>query len=415
MKKNHSRIDLIILNAFFISIYFWGIISIQVSFYSGLNESLLGYLKYALILFSILFFVVRAGGFKLNSVLFVMLIYISYLTLHAFPIFSQKTLFDSVKFEILPVIFGLSFFNYMLYYPSLHNSVFKIMFGLGLIVLVFSCIEYIDRSIIEIIYRRAINDIPHSTWFSAPRYISVAENPIMLGFHLSFLICLIAFFRFKGLNAAMYVSLIATSLFFSALTLSRTSLITSALMAFLVYMAKSKPLGKVIFASIIFVVSASYAENIYLNAPLVIKRFSGLLSLSEYTGNIRVVNWANALEHSSVINLIWGFGLGASSPSLDDMIQYDTFIVENNFVTKIVNFGLFGLIIYLTILLVFMVFLGKLKRLDRNLYISSASFLITYLLFSLGNDTDRNMPFNYIFWTILSLVCASVISKREEK
>lgn len=280
----------------------------------------------------------------------------------------------------------------------------KIVFIQTLIAVVVGVVEFFNPSIIGFLYGIDKDMMEHVTLAAGFRLISVFGNPINFGGFL----CV-------GLAASYYLAVKKTKplvwlafwvywivlVFLVFFTLSRLALIAFFAQTILILMFnlfRREIVTKVFFITFLLVLMPFVFE--LLNSfDSLYERFFKLLSLETYTDNARVNNWFGALDNLHYFtNWLWGFGVGASNPALGS----GGYMIENGFVSILIDFGLIGLTFYVAIwLLSFFIMFTIRKKLNNEFYFIFL-FLVCFMLMSFGNDYNRNFPFVIYFWLVVS-------------
>lgn len=393
----------------FICIFFplWEVLQSQMNFYLHIPIFVIGIIKYTILLMLITILSIELMYKQVlivkNYALLVG-IYTIYIFLHILGDTNPMLIFDGLRYEfIYPFIVTLILMNKNSSLPNL-NLLINIIIIQGVILVTLALFELNNQSILEIVYRRPLEDIAHIHWFSINRLISFAINPINLGaLTVIFMICL--YYKLLEIRnifmTIIFVIFLILSFIVISGTLSRTSLLTYSLIIFLMFHFYVKnPLYKTLLYISLFLITSIviiYLNNNY-DLSLYIKRFGNLFSSNEYTENARVLHWLHAFSLMNYLDMIWGFGIGKSTPSAELGSLYGGVMIENSFISNFIEFGLIGFWIYVIVYIRYLYLIKILNRYNKNLSIFLFLFFITFILFSLGNDFNRNLPFNIYFW-----------------
>lgn len=386
---------------------FWEVIASQFLNFSETIYSLVSIAKYFPIIIAIIY---CAGQYlwgeriRLSKSLIPLFLYFIVLTLHVVGDGSIILILDAIKLQVFFVLFcffiGMAMDRNQAIAPSVNlmNKIFLAQLILAVSVGVF---EFFDQSILMSLYGKALEDMSHVTWMSSVRLISLLGNPINLGAFI--VICMSfqvhGFFEKKPIKQIALLALMFFSLFVVIFTLSRLALICFIALFFLIFifllLRKNYLSIIMILLPIIWVVFHFDLSNI--DFGVLADRFGNMLDDNEYSGNLRVYHWLIALQKiDNPFFYLWGLGLGKSNPAEEMVLMHEALLIENSFLTVFVETGFIGLVLYLWCV-------------SRSLKLSwlyfknngNPAFLIFYIIFiifSFGNDFNRNMPFSFYFW-----------------
>lgn len=402
-----------LLRVCLITFPFWEVGTAQLRYFAGVPESALGAAKYGILLFSLLLAFSSASinrFFAIRSYIYFAAIYVLYTTLHFVSSTQAPLMLEGFRLELLlPLIavFIAASNDDSAVTPEQFTAIVKFQ---GYVVATFALWQLFDIRILEILYRKPTDQIPHLSWFSLPRLISLIGNPISLGAFMS--IWLVAVWHSTELahvgkprsggrrgHAVLVASAIGALV--TVMTLSRTSLIAYLAVALSVLShgsSKRKLLAVILPTTAIFGITLLMTSDI--DTDVVFKRFGNLGNIEEYSGNLRVSNWGAALKDLEGVNFFWGLGIGHSTPSEELAEKYNGAIVESAFVSQLVNYGIVGLALYTTIiirfarcaLIIFRENAGNGKMLMLMVFI--------HCFFGMANDFHRNQPFSLYFWLL---------------
>jgi len=390
-----------------ISFPFWEILTAQINYFFHVPILFLGLTKY-LILYALTSVLLMRFLYKKSPVVnkhsSLIIIYTVYILLHIIGDVHPMLVLDGLKYEfIYPFIGMLILINKKNPLPNF-DTLSNIIIIQGAILVIFALFELNNQAILEIAYRRPLESIPHIHWFSINRLISFAINPINLG---ALVIIFLSFLYFKLLQKrstfikVIFISFLILSLIVISGTLSRSSLLTYLIVVFLmVHFYFNNPLYRIILYSVLCAAAIgiiTYLSYTY-DLSLYFKRFVDLFTIAEYSDNARVFNWINAFSQMNYLDMLWGKGIGISTPSGELGLLYGGIMIENSFISHFLEFGFIGFILYLAVFARYFYLIKILKKFNENISVTLFIFLIIFILFSMGNDYNRNLPFNIYFW-----------------
>ncbi|HIF9150942.1 TPA: O-antigen ligase family protein [Photobacterium damselae] len=379
---------------------FWDVI---VPLATRLSPSLfyvVGPIRYEIMIIFSLFSLVYSIKYKPKFKIFTFFLFVSYIIICIFSLLVSDASFilklEAVKLQLLVILYSFSLYLMcdVKFIPNI-NVIKKIFYMQLILVVCFAVLEILDQNLLSIIYNRPLDKIQHIYYFSSQRVISLIGNPINLG---AFILICISFnfnkFSTGKSNIGNYI-LFVLSGFVIYMTLSRLSLLAYGIVVLLVFYKKNKTAFYfMLVLSLISILSFMPSLNF---TGVSAERMVSIFSVDTYMNNARVVNWNYALESfTSIFDYIFGIGFGYSNPSKEYMEMYGSFIVENTFFSIFIELGLFGVIIFIMIILRF--YHLALDYYKVNGDFAFISFLMFFLLFSIGNDFHRNMPFSFYFW-----------------
>ncbi|WP_045618463.1 O-antigen ligase family protein [Vibrio vulnificus] len=383
---------------------FWEVLTAQTIKLSGVFGPVMGFVKYAILILPLIFSLAYANP-KLQRVKVLYITYIVYLLLHFIGDSGVYLYLESSRFLILyPLVFIL-LYSFMEDIFDIHyNIILKIFLLQFLFVSLMAIFEFFDQSILVFLYGKQLQDIPHITWFSGVRLISVIGNPINLGAVLLILFTFVYFdcgFKSNVIKIALLILLSFPVLF----TLSRMStLLLGVLMTFLIsreFRNNNLFFSIVLILSVFLFIYLIFTSDIISDAiDIFVKRTENIFNPSEYTENLRVQHWNEALTRfDNVIYVFWGLGGGSSNPSEIMRDSFGSLIIENSFISQFVDYGIIGLIMYISIFCR-VIYLG-LFFCRKTTYVGPLIAMTLLLFFSFTNDYHRNLPFSLWFWFLI--------------
>lgn len=383
---------------------FWEVFTAQFLKISSVFGPILGITKYALIIFPF-FLALAFVRVRVRRVKVFYLVYLLYVSLHFIGETSFSIYFESVRYVLLyPLVLIVIFcFSEQVYDIPYHrlSLIFSVQFFLISSV---AFLEFNNQDILTYLYNKSLSEIPHITWFSGMRLISVIGNPINLGAVLLFLFGFV-YFDFRTNSNAVKILLIFMLAIPVVLTLSRMSTIVLVLLIlYTVY--KEVKFNNLLFTVVVLamvpvLIYFITTKEIFIDTlDILFKRVGNIFDVSEYTGNLRVYHWQEAFHRfDNIFYILWGLGSGSSNPSEDMRAVYGTLIIENSFISQFVDLGVIGLVAYVFVY-------------SRVIYLSFWFYSVTQkmgpllgfvilLFFSFSNDYHRNLPFVFWFWFLL--------------
>lgn len=400
----------ILIATIFVVFPLWEVISAQLNYFLHIPIGFLGLLKYSILIATIYILIyLHAASKKLFSLSIQSLmsgLYVVYIVLHVISDVDVVLILDGLKYELLyPLLAFLLLVNIKKNVLPKIDLILKIILVQGMVILFIGLYEYFNQDILAILYRSSLELIPHISWFSIKRLISIVGNPINLGAMTTIFVIVLNYFYNENKTSMLKPALpilIILSFFVVIMTLSRTSLMVFILIITIILSISVKGLvnRSIFYLSLIsLILVLYYLLYEYIDLELVFKRFSGLADNNEYTDNTRTLNWKYAISSMDYLQYIWGKGIGISTPNADLAEKYGGLIVENGFISTFIEYGLIGISLYTLFFLRFMYIAFELRASNGNLAYFFILFLIVFSLFNLGNDYNRNIPFNLYFWT----------------
>lgn len=400
---------------------FWVLLTYQIRDMSTVAGALFSSLKYILVIFFVVlsFFLSvgnrdRTGKSRPISLSFYQLpaiFYFCWVVVLSLWSFNSILIFDVLRIQIIPIALGVfllinlrgRFDAYQLLKSVVNYSLFVSFTALAI-----SIIEYFHQDILVSLYRTEISELGHADTSFGKRLLSIYENPINFGAAICLSFACFSYLLVKWRNkASLSFSIwliIALSFILLALTLSRTAFAVGALVLLLVtiQLAKYKKITPIVI--LVTLIGFALLGSLYYfdEIAFLVKRIDSLASLNTYTENARVENWAILFSHFDVwVYIFAGLGAGKSNPDGELALTQGTYVVENAFISNLVDFGLIGLFFYVLIILRFTYCAFKIKQPDAKLFFKV--FVLVFFIFSLANDFNRNQPFSFYFWFLYFL------------
>ncbi|MFQ2504840.1 O-antigen ligase family protein [Aeromonas caviae] len=342
---------------------------------------------------------------KSMTMFFLISFFLVYFSLHFIGYVDLLLILDGVRYQLIYVALGCTlvvYNSFTLKSFDILPLVCKIATIHLLLALLIAIMEFFDPSVIEIIYGVSKENMNNVELAVGTRLISILSNPINLGAFVVFgQICFFYIAESKNNNFTWLVfwSVSAVSLFVILFTYSRLALIAfSIVYAMFVFrgVAKRRFIIPVLLITSLSVFLASSITS-YDDFSGIIERLSNLGTSKEYTDNTRVNNWNSAyikLINGDPVSMLWGLGSGASNPSFNS----GGVIVENSFISILVDFGFIGAGMYAIIIAIFIFNAINLRHHKTEESFLIITFIIFFIVMSMGNDFNRNFPFVFYFW-----------------
>lgn len=384
----------------------WGVISVQASFYSGVDQSIVSSVRY--LFFTLVFFLGIVGLLSSNGKItsnygfFLLFCYCVYVSAHILGEVEPLLLFEGVRHEVLFVFFSLVLLLYGLaakhagFLPSFDVVVASILIN-GFLACVFAIWQLVDISILELLYRKELDEIGNLTLAVGYRLASTMINPINFGAYMVLLLIAVQYlFEKRAISVLLYLILLIAIMALVFGSLSRLALLALVVVLLFYYLHRASIFR---FLALLFVILLSILGMVsFFNLEPIITRISSLFVWETYTENARISNWLSAIASLDSYQYLWGRGIGASSPDSAIVSTTSALMVENGFISIFVQYGALGLIL-LTVLLIRIFYIGvKLLPEDPHMGRFALAFLIFFVVMSVGNDFFRNSPFVFYFW-----------------
>lgn len=383
----------------------WAVISAQVSYLVGFDQ-LVTSSRYLIIFSCILLCVIGLlfSDFKLiySFGFFALLFYTFYSLAHLIGDTEPILLFEGFRHEVLFVILGFSLLIYGLsnesvsYLPRL-NVVFYTVLINGFFAISFAVWQFFDINILEILYRKPLEDIGNLTLAIGYRLTSTMVNPINFGaFLVLFYLVIHYFYEERKIGFFIYLILSIFIIVLVVGSLSRLALLALIFVLTLLYFYKASLLKMFVpvFMIFLFVI---YVVN-YVDLGLLNSRFETIFTLSTFTENARVNNWFLAVSSLDLYQYLWGRGIGASSPDSSVVSVSSAQAIENGYISIFYQYGLFGFIMAFIIFLRFIYVGYSLVKINAAVGKFVIGFILFFFAMTLGNDFFRNSPFVFYFW-----------------
>lgn len=383
----------------------WGIIAAQVGYLVGFNEIVTSS-RYLIIFFLFLFCflgsILSEARLKYSFGFFLLFFYSIYSALHLISDAEPFLLFEGFRHEVLFVIMSLAFLAYGLaskgssYLPSFEIIIITILLN-GFVAVFFAIWQYIDVSVLELLYRKPLDDISNITLAIGYRLTSTMVNPINFGAYMVLLFIAVQYlYDNKKICFLIYFPIVLLIAVLIIGSLSRLALLAFIFVLIYFYLYKVSLFRFSIFIALAFI-SLFYVLN-FVDIDLIMSRIDTVFVFSTYTENARVSNWISAVSSLEPYQYIWGRGVGASSPDSSVLAVTSALLIENAFVSVFIQYGLIGFI-FMAALMFRFIYLGiRLGEYDVTVGKFVISFLVFFIIISLGNDFFRNSPFVLYFW-----------------
>ncbi|MEO3682796.1 hypothetical protein ABHN84_10915 [Shewanella vesiculosa] len=342
---------------------------------------------------------------KFNNFETFYLLFLLYFLLHIITLNNIELWLDGIRYQLGYMIIGILLIVNRTINVELAKLI-SILFYASLPVLFIAVFEFFDSSIIDILYGQSKYMLNHTELALGERLISTFGNPINLGVFLTIgFVSAVFMYKEKKLNLPFFSVYVVASFFVVLFTFSRIALISFLLVSLYLIFVGGSYIKKFILliacVTLFYSVSLNFENLSYLkdfNIELMLGRFFDISNSSTYVENARVQNWIIALKNiDSIIFTVWGLGVGFINPNAES----GGFIVENLFISILIEFGMVGLLLYFIHILYLLRASFKLKD---NEQIFCVSFLMVFLISGLGNDLNRNFPFVFYFWIISAAI-----------
>ncbi|MGR5066501.1 O-antigen ligase family protein [Photobacterium sp. DNB22_13_2] len=349
----------------------------------------------------------RNKSIEKNQSLLLIGIFSVYCLLHIIGERNLALIVDGVRFQVGYIVIAfLLLLNSSIITSDRFEQFVKIIAIQGMVVSVIGCIEFFSPEIIGIIYGVDKSDMSHVTLAAGDRLISTFSNPINYGVFLCFALAANFYFAIKTNKTKAWLIFWFATLIYAGLiffTLSRLALL--AFLAMMAYfyaigiMKKEKITIGVFCLSILMLLPIAF--SLIKNNPDLLYRISNLISIETYTKNARVTNWLTALsEMDNPLYFLWGLGAGASNPAETS----GGLMIENGYISNLIDFGLIGFILYLLIIVRAIINRRNIENSHNTQIHFINAFFIAFLVMNLGNDLNRNFPFVMYFWVIIAYI-----------
>lgn len=381
----------------------------QVSHFVGYDVAISGsrYLILSLACFSLIFVIAwHVRSLSLSVGFFLLFFYCVYTLFHFIGSVEAFLIIEGLRHELVFVLLSFLIFTFGLsvknieFLPRLSFIVCAIVVN-GVVAALFAVWQFFDLNILEVLYRRPLDEIGNLTLAIGYRLTSTMVNPINFGAFMVLVFSVINFCCEKQ-KVNLFVYCLAGALLSVLVVGSLSRLAVIALLFLIVFLH----IHKVSFLSLFgfaFVLSVLcfgffvlYVDGLGF-API-LSRFENLFVLSTYTENERVANWVAAINSMQPYEFIWGRGIGASSPDSSVFAVTSARPIENSYITIYYQYGFIGLLLFLALLIRFFYIgaaIGKVDKALGRLVISCALF---FFIMHFGNDFVRNLPFSFYYW-----------------
>lgn len=278
----------------------------------------------------------------------------------------------------------------------------------------FGIFEFLNPDIITNIYGVSVrSELKYAKFANENRLVGTFINPIIYGAFLS-----LGFLstyhwiskKHDTITGWLYFYLSAAcGLFVVVFTYSRLSLICYCLLLSIIVILNIKHKKKlsIAFTTSFFFVFIPFVFSYMLLNEMLLERVLGLSDIGSYTENSRIENWLNGIEiifDGSLLNWVWGGGLGISLPG-------SLVTIENSLVTILIEQGIAGLVIFLMFNLsfIFGVYVAKIEKEDKEYLVL---FFILFFTMNTGNDFIKVYPLALYYWLIIILGLEMISKKR---
>lgn len=394
-----------LLILFFLLLPTWGVIGAQVGFLTG-QELLFSSSRYLIV--ALIFFLctvalcLRGGTFQYNFGFFILLVYAIYIFSHVIGDTELLLVFEGFRHEVLFVLMAVLLFAYGLmvnnkgFLPEFNVIIGTVLIN-GAVAAAFAIWQFFDETVLELLYRKSLEEINNITLAIGYRLTSTMVNPINFGSYM--VMCFVAvqyYFENKKISSVLYFSLFLLLFFLVMGSLSRLALLSMIVVLIYFYLYKTSLVR--FFMMFLLMIAAGFYVLTSLDFELILGRFDNLLISDAYTGNDRVGNWGNAISSLEPYQYIWGRGMGASSPDSSIVAETSAITIENGFVSIFIQYGVLGLFLLFLVIGRFFYIGQRIMRFNKSLGKFCVGFLLFFLVISMGNDFFRNSPFVLYFW-----------------
>ncbi|EAR07897.1 O-antigen ligase family protein [Reinekea blandensis] len=393
---------------------YWSVITAQSEYFFGIG---LGSFKYILILIIYIALslavllaripVILSAG---NLLLITFVFFVFFRGMHNSSFWLVA---EAIKYEFFYMVIGLfSVFKIYLDSEFLESLLNTFIFHFVMVVTI-SIIQFINYDITEAVYRSSIEEIGNLTLAIGYRLNSLLLNPIN---YAAFLIISFSAISIKTKSHWIWIALLLVTIagvYYSYSRLAMIALITVSAYLFFVRLPENKTIAFIFFTVVLSVLLFTVFGGFINISP----RFSDLTNIDTYLSNIRIRNWINAFTNMGDFELFFGMGAGLSSPSDLIVQEYGAYKIENTFVSYFFQYGLIGLLLYISVLFLFLKNVLALRVSHPNIFHFFNAFLIVWIVMSMGNDFYRNLPFVFLFWIffLISSTLSRSGSERENR
>ncbi|KPH95215.1 hypothetical protein AMS58_07610 [Pseudoalteromonas porphyrae] len=350
---------------------------------------------------------------KLNNLDVYFLLFLTYFLFHIVTLNDIGLWVDGIRYQLGYMIIGVLIVVNRAYMVRL-DKIAAIIFFISIPVVLIAIVEFFDSGVIEALYGESKYMLNHTELALGERLISTFVNPINLGVFLTVSYAS-AFYMYKESKVNVLVfSLFSAALFFViTFTFSRIAIISFCIMSIYFFLISGSNIKRVILLLFLLTLIYSLSFDVFslsilseFNVDLILERLTNISSADTYTENARVKNWGVALQNiDSVLFSLWGLGVGFINPT----VERGGIVVENMFISILIEFGIIGLLLYLS----YFFYLVKASlNLNGNEKYFACGFLIVFLVCGMGNDLNRNFPFVFYFWIISASI---ILTYKKEK
>jgi len=249
--------------------------------------------------------------------------------------------------------------------------------------------------------------------FPKVRIAATMANPIKLGLFLVVAsICCIYLIETASRRIFSFLFFFSLLVFGFVLifTLSRTAygsfFIVLCMYIIFKMSDKDRPLKKVLLSLFLFSIIGLLTWVAASKEGTILLRLAQTMDTETFMADPRHEKWGLIIKDLSenLISLLWGFGLGNSGTS---GLSGNYIIVENSFLSILVELGLFGICFYLYVIARYSFNAGRLLKSQRkekkNLGRLLFMYLAVFLFSSFFVDSYLNHPFSVYFWLLFAV------------
>ncbi len=331
---------------------------------------------------------------SINTNTLIIIVYLVYILFHFF--ISTVSFYSSLlglKYHFFPFLFA--YILNVIYYnePIKLLKYFLLMILCSTIIVdIIGLIEYFSPNTIKGLYGDYLKHV-NFRGIKNVRLISTLSNPINLGIFLVF--SLISIYTLKKLLRSSKINfliniLIPINILLILFTLSRAAY-AGLFIVVTIYVISSKKRFILTFLFLCFLALFDIIPLHYLT--ILLDRFSDM-SFTYISTDMRFVNWYNILMSffEKIHFLFFGMGIGNLGWTNESRLT------ENAYLGVFIEFGLIGLILYLTLLISFMKNIIRIIRINSLIGYYLLIFFLIFLLWAFLMDIHINLPISFYFW-----------------
>lgn len=341
-----------------------------------------------------------------NTNFSIIIVYYIYIIMHVFiSTVSVESAFLGLKYHVIPLFLATILIVLNFNKPLRLLYIFLIlMLCSNIIVDIIGIIEYFKRDIITELYGGYIKHTNYRDLQNA-RLVSTLANPINLGVFLIIATLsaytLLSFVKSYFIKSIVLI-IILINIFIIIFTLSRSSYI-GLFILLLGYVFSSKK--RFLYLIILFSILISFNIINFSMINIFEERLSDM-SFSYMTTDLRIVNWygiiSNFFKESEF--LFFGRGLGTLGWTAEGVLS------ENMYLGIFLELGLFGIILFLFILLMFLKNILVILKIDKNIGYLFLNFLIIFMVLGIFMDIHINLQTSFYFWFMI-LISELIVRK----